>query len=306
MTHPRRLRRSIAAASFTLLFANAASAHVFNDLFLFGDSYTDTGAYVPLTNGTTAGAYLGQLLGVTMTTPQNTHPGTNGVNFAESGARISVGPTPPAVHPLSLTQQVGEFQNYVTSGNVTFQSSSTLFFLLGGLNDHNKLTTAQIQDATTSQVATLYSLGARYFEIADIPSLVPAFADSAAAVNPAIVSLIPTLKAEFPDAVINLSNWGKDFDDILANPGKYGITNTTDPCLNGFGAGATVCATPNTYFYYYNSHPSDASHRIVGAELFAEATAIPEPMVTSLFGIGAIGLLLARRRRTSTGPAAVA
>ncbi len=133
-----------------------------------------------------------------MTTPQNTHPGTNGINFAESGARISVGPTPPATHPLSLTQQVGEFQSDVASGSVTFNSASTLFFLLGGLNDHKLLTTAQIQSATTQQVATLYSLGARYFEIADIPSLVPAFADSAATVNPAIAALIPQLQGRVP------------------------------------------------------------------------------------------------------------
>ncbi len=297
MPHPKRaLCRAVAAAA-GLFVAQAASAHAFDDLFLFGDSYTDTGAYFALTNGTTAAAYLGQLYGITMTTPQNAHPGTDGVNFAESGARISVGPTPPAVHPLSLTQQVGEFQNDVTAGALTFRSSSTLFMLLGGLNDHQMLTTAQIQAATTAQVATLYSLGARYFEIADIPSLVPAFADSAAAVNPAIVSLIPTLKAEFPDAVIDLSNWGGDFDDILANPSKYGITNTTDPCRDLFNPTTPTCSNPGQYFYYYNAHPSDAAHRIVGAALFAEAQAIPEPMAASLLGIGALGLLVARRRR---------
>jgi phospholipase/lecithinase/hemolysin len=293
----RRLKvRTLAAAvatSAALLGAGSAQAVAFNDLFLFGDSYTDTGAYVPLTNGTTAAAYLGQLLGITMTTPKNAHPGTSGVNFAESGARISVGPTTPGAHPLSLTQQVTEFQNYVTSGNVTFNSSTTLFYLLGGLNDHKQLTTAQIQAATTSQVATLYSLGARYFEIADIPSLVPAFADSAAAVNPAIVSLIPLLKTMFPDAVINLSNWGKDFDEILTNPLAYGITNTNPAGCSA----APVCSNPNQYFYYYNSHPSDAAHRIVGLDLLAEVRAIPEPMSIALFGVGALGLAIGRRRQ---------
>lgn len=67
-------------------------------------------------------------------TPQIAVPGTRGVNFAESGARVADGPTPPATHPLSLTQQVAEFQNYVTTGAVSFNPSSTLFMLLGGLN----------------------------------------------------------------------------------------------------------------------------------------------------------------------------
>ncbi len=284
----KRRVRAIAAAA-ALLCAGAAHAVAFNDLFLFGDSYTDNGAYVPLTNGTTAGAYLGQLLGITMTNTHNIHPGTQGVDFAESGARISVGPTPPATQPRSLTQQVAEFQAYVNSGNLSFSSATSLFYLLGGLNDHNRLTTAQIQSATTSQVATLYSLGARYFEIADIPSLVPAFADSAAAVNPAIIALIPQLKAMFPDAVINLSNWGKDYDQILTNPLQYGFTNTNPAGCNG-------CTNPDQYFYYFNSHPSDAAHRIVGTELLAEVQAIPEPMSLGLFGIGALGLTLARRR----------
>src|SRR5436189_6058909 len=40
----------------------------------------------------------------------------------------------------SLTQQVGEFQNYVASNSVTFNPNTTLFFLSGGLNDHNRIT----------------------------------------------------------------------------------------------------------------------------------------------------------------------
>ena len=40
-------------------------------------------------------------------------PGTRGVNFAESGARVAQGPTPPASQPRSLTQQVAEFQTYL-------------------------------------------------------------------------------------------------------------------------------------------------------------------------------------------------
>jgi cholinesterase len=82
---------------------------------------------------------------------------------------VFVGPTPPATQPRSLTQQVAEFQNYVDNGDVTFDPSTSLFFLLGGLKDHNLVTSAQVNAATASQVATLYSLGARVFEIALLP-----------------------------------------------------------------------------------------------------------------------------------------
>ena len=220
------------------------------DLFVFGDSYSDTGAFVPLVNpgGTTWAGYLAQNFNITLTTSKNADPGTDGVNFAESGARVDPVP-PPTRQPRSLTQQVAEFQNYVDNDEVTFNPDSTLFFLAGGLNDHTSDPT-QIDAATTAQITTLYSLGARIFEIALLPQDVPAFTDSALNLNPGYEALVPELQAEFPDATIELSNWGPDYDDILTNPSNYGITNTTTPC-----AGPPVCATPDTYFYYFNSHP---------------------------------------------------
>jgi phospholipase/lecithinase/hemolysin len=111
------------------------------------------------------------------------------------------------------------------------------------------ITPEQANAATTAHVATLYSLGARLFEIALLPSLVPAFSDSANNLNPGFTALVPQLRAEFPDAVFGLSNWGPFYDDILNNPSKYGITNTTDPCFN-FGSGS-ACSDPDKHFYYF-------------------------------------------------------
>ncbi len=271
--------------------ATPASAVVINDLFVFGDSYSDTGAFVPLVNpgGTTWAGYLAQNFNITLTTSKNADPGTDGVNFAESGARVDPIPAPTR-QPRSLTQQVAEFQNYVDNDEVTFNPDSTLFFLAGGLNDHTSDPT-QIDAATTAQITTLYSLGARIFEIALLPQDVPAFTDSALNLNPGYEALVPELQSEFPDATIELSNWGPDYDDILTNPANYGITNTTTAC-----AGPPVCATPDTYFYYVNSHPSDASHHIVGNEIFSEVlglaapTAVPEPSTWAMMLLGFAGL----------------
>jgi phospholipase/lecithinase/hemolysin len=143
MVRNRRFALSAVAVAFgSLAGSPPAPAAVINDLFVFGDSYSDTGAFHELSNGPTWAGYLAQDFGITLTTSKNPDPGTDGVNFAESGARVFVGPTPPATQPRSLTQQVSEFQNDVTSDKVTFNPDSTLFFIEGGGNDHTGVTPA--------------------------------------------------------------------------------------------------------------------------------------------------------------------
>ena len=122
--------------------------------------------------------YLAQDFNITLTTSKNADPGTDGVNFAESGARVDPIPAPTR-QPRSLTQQVAEFQNYVDNDEVTFNPDLTLFYLAGGLNDTHKSTPPKSTQRRTAQITTLYSLGARIFEIALLPQDVPAFTDSA-------------------------------------------------------------------------------------------------------------------------------
>jgi cholinesterase len=141
-------------------------------------------------------------------------------------------------------------------------------------------------------------LGARLFEIALLPSLVPAFSDSANNLNPGFTALVPQLQAEFPDAVFGLSNWGPFYDDILKNPAEFGITNTTDPCFNF--ATRTACSDPDKHFYYIIVHPSDVAHHIVGNDLFTEVLAlpspVPEPATWAMMLLGFVGLGFALRQ----------
>ena len=291
-----------AVAVLGVLGPASAHATAFNDLFVFGDSYSDTGSFTEYSNGPTAVAYLAQDLGVTLTTSHNPNPGTDGVNFAQTAARITVGPTPPNANPLSVNQQVGQFASYATSGALTFNPSSSLFFLEEGLNDA-QTPLATVTAAITSQVAQLYALGARSFELTSLPYLT-GFASSADKFDVPYVALVQQLQQAYPDTTFGLSQFGQFFDQIVMNPAQNGFTNATDACVNG----NQVCATPSTYFFYYGGHPSTAASQIVGNELFQEAlalpaagaTAVPEPATAAMFGMGTIGLLLARRKRQAS------
>jgi len=194
---------------------------------------------------------------------------------------------------------VGEFQNYVTSGALTFNPNTSLFMLLGGLNDHTAPASG-ITAATAAQVSQLYALGARYIEIGLLPNLSPAFADSAANLNPAYTALVPQLQAEFPDAQITLSNWGPFYESVLSNAAQYGFTNTDIAGCYDFTTNTQTCTTPDSYYFYYPSHPSTAVDRIVGNDLYQEALAIrpvPEPVSVAILGTGLLGLGLTWRRK---------
>ena len=44
----------------------------------------------------------------------------------------------------------------------------------------------------------------------------------------------------------------------LANPGAYGFTNVTDPCLT-----TSICADPSSYFFWDGVHPTTAGHAVL-------------------------------------------
>jgi phospholipase/lecithinase/hemolysin len=268
-----RLSIFLAAAA---LFAQAPkpAAGPIARLYVFGDSYSDTGAGYLDGNGPTAVAYLATRLGFPLRIPSAPDANSQSLNFAVSGARTGSGAgrkIQDALLGRGMVEQVDDFASRVQSKQLQFDPARTLFFLAGGLND-GRLPSAETVANLKAHIRKLYSLGARRFRLALLPTAIPSFSAVGTRLNPEIQRIPAAIAPELPGAQIQLSNWGPFFDEVMRNPSAYGIKNTKDACAGRaiFNENATPCANPSAYYYYHAEHPSTAVHKAVGDKLYAE------------------------------------
>jgi phospholipase/lecithinase/hemolysin len=141
-------------------------------------------------------------------------------------------------------------------------------------------------------------LGAHYILVPGMPdlgltpyfrSLGPAAAAQGSAITDAYNA---ALRSSLPSGVL-FYDTATLLRLIVANPGSYGFTNVTDPCVNG----TTVCANPSQYLFFDSFHPTTATDRFA-AEGFLE-TVTPEP-ATFVVVLGGLALCTALRKRVSS------
>ena len=260
-----------------LALVGSSAAEPVKRMYVFGDSYSDTGRGYVDCDGPTAVAYLAKRLRLTLV-PSNV-PNAKGksLNFAVSGAPTgsSAGRTAGnAMLGMGMKEEVQEFVGMVRSGKVKFDPATTLFFIAGGLND-GRIQTAETVANLEDEIQTLHSAGARRFEVAILPEKIPGFGVTGARLNPALAAIPEEMRPKLPGAEIETSHWGAFFDEVMIHPAKYGITDTTNRCAGRaiFGEDATPCASPESHYFYHASHPSTATHKAVGDMLFEEVMA---------------------------------
>jgi phospholipase/lecithinase/hemolysin len=260
----------------TTLPLPAQPARPYTQLYVFGDSYSDTGAGFPYADGPTAVARLAQRLNIPFTYYGDPAAKSKGLNFAVSAARTGANEgkreAPNALFALGMKNQVDQFAALVKSDAVHFDPAQTMFFLAGGLNDRGT-PDGYTRSNEEDEIDQLYALGARRFMVALLPGKIPAFATAGTQLNPEIARIPAQERSRHPDIRIATSNWGKFFDEVITHPAQYGITNTTDACAGRptLGAAQQSCPTPATYFYYFTAHPSAAAHRAAGDLLYTES-----------------------------------
>lgn len=241
-------------------------------LFVFGDSYSDSGAGFVYADGPTAVVYLARGLGIPFTHARDADRAGKGLNFAVSGARTGAdegAKLGPAVMGRGVWTQVEDFAERVHAGEVKFDPAHTLFFIAAGLNDVRVPTETSVANLR-NEIRLLYAAGARHFRVALLPTKIAGFAVTARRLNPAIAGIPTSLRLE--GATIELSHWGEYFDAVMDNPRAYGILNTTDSCAGraSIGVKPVEKGDPATYYFYYDAHPSTAVHRAVGEMMLRE------------------------------------
>jgi phospholipase/lecithinase/hemolysin len=287
--HSRQIQFLLFGLIFSVPFCCDAQVHRWQALYVFGDSYSDSGAGYVDGNGPTAVAYAAEDLGISFTYAGDPNSSGKGLNYAVSGAQtgsaegVQIKPKPggpqfkKALLGRGMRNQVADFTQQVKSGIIRFNADKTLFFIAGGLNDH-ALPTATTIANLEDEIREVYDAGGRYFLVALLPEKIPAFSAVAIRLNPAIAKIPEDLRSTLPSAHVAISKWGEYYDKVMESPAQYGIANVTDRCAGRalFGEDATPCASPDSYFYFHQGHPSTAVHKIVARELEREfANAFP-------------------------------
>lgn len=245
-----------------------------------------------------------------------------GTNFAYGGSTTGTGATFFLLD--NLQEQIANMIS-LAGGTVSGDSLYTvwsggndiIYYIDGNMPD----TPAAIDTETTTMannlqasLTALYNAGARHFLVPNLPALgdkpsyvnTPnqAFANAIVdSYNPKLAQMITDFTTSNPDAKIAAWDVFTLFNDLLANPGSYGFTNTTQAAFDDSGPyPGTVVADPNSHVFWDGTHPTAPAHAILGAHALEAVGAlieVPEPSAAILLLFSTTALSASRRRRAA-------
>ena len=164
---------------------------------------------------------------------------------------------------------------------------------------------AAIQSAMTgigSAISDLTSLGAKHFLVMNLPDLgktpgissigSPALDNLASSASHAFNQNLASMHGGISGPDIQLFYVYGALDEVVANPGAYGLTDVIDSCYTGDVDGSSIagnpvaaCADPSQYAFWDYEHPTAALRQTLGNLVYSAIApaAVPEPSSLALF-----------------------
>ncbi|QBL08589.1 PEP-CTERM sorting domain-containing protein [Rheinheimera sp. D18] len=326
------LKCFVLSISLTLLTLPVSASIIFSDIYIFGDSLSDTGntkATVPLgslgpvaalagygpngrfSNGNVWHEYLASDLALS-----TTRSTSGGNNFAYGGARID------NTSGVS-TGVLNQYDQYLNRLSGSAFDADALYIAWAGGNDMRDLVgvTSPLMMVTSiignfqMMLTDMIARGAMTLLVPNLPDLgsIPEFAATAESFSGHEVSMLWNSMledmlinlAKNSDAQIYMLDVRSIFDGILADPLSEGFSNTTDQCRSvtgGLFASERTCANVSQYVFWDEIHPTSRAHGILGREAYALLASgitvyqqVPEPATLVLFLLG-VGYIARRKR----------
>ncbi|WP_375505431.1 SGNH/GDSL hydrolase family protein [uncultured Nostoc sp.] len=328
------MKKQAVAAGFVLfsfMLPTKASAVSFDQLYVFGDSLSDTGNIYNATgktypssrryfdgrfsNGPIWVDYLGDQLGLKptlfTTIPPTPFP-TQGINFAFGGASSGLDNAILDNRGLpGVLKQVLGFAETLQTNNQTADPNA-LYTLWGGANDFLFLNP---EDSTTPinnislALNTLVGVGAKNILVFNLPDLGQIPAAKNGNRNPTTLSkstsdfnlgLAETVSALSQNPNLNIIS--VDTYSLLNQASALGFTNVTESCLDR----EDICDPANNKFLIWDDyHPTTAGHKVIADTALAaiQAKSVPEPAINlgilAVGAFGTVGMLKRQQKRSA-------
>ena len=275
----------------------------------FGDSLSDVGntylaSGIPpsppyyqghYSNGPIWLEYLANSLGVAAPTASL----AGGTDYAWGGAETGNGLSYEGTPNIGI-----QISTYLASHTPL---STQLFTIWGGANDflNGGVTNPAVPvNNLISEITTLAAAGGKQFMVPNLPMLGELPATNTSSVSGALNYLTLTFDSMLHTQLDQLQQQlgitihqvdiNSVFQNIIADPGAYGLTNVTDSAI------ADGNLSGQGYLFWDTVHPTTVIQELIGATAFA--TFVPEPSSLTLVLIAAPLLLAWRRRAAFTSP----
>jgi phospholipase/lecithinase/hemolysin len=274
----------------TDLLVVAAAAGPFSSLVVFGDSLSDVGnvsqatasiPFIPTTPGPyyyngrfSNGPVYAESLASGLGLPAVVHSRAGGKNFAHGGAMTSGTSFPTNIVVRDVDDQVGDF----LAGGAA--DANALFVLFAGAND--LLDTQTNVNVPVNNLAEdfgrLVAAGARQFLVPNLPLLgyTPRFNGNSTtraqyntrttSYNNVLDAMLDVLETGNPALTIFRLDVAGLFNQAIANPAAFGLTNVTQAAAPGLEPGASsyntnqIAANANQYLFWDDLHPTATVH----------------------------------------------